>query len=480
MQGFHHILLDIYKYLMMQSSMWQMVCTRTVEELNLDRPEGSARRGRGQIPHGDAPPPPPPPPPLVSLEQLLATQNDQMRRLVENDECHGAERQQPRHQERDSSYSDFLATHPPIFADAIDPLEANSWLRTTESKFGLLNGTEYQKILYAAQQLRGAAGAWWASYITTLPEDHHVLWGEFHTAFRAHQLSVGLLHSKLKEFLDLEQGNHSVFDYTRQFNTLAQYGTYHIDTDEKKANLYHAGLTIHLQERLVHLSSLSYNELASAAIDQESLKMAPFEVLYGRWCHTPLNWIEPGEKVIFGLDLVEEAKSIVRHIQENLKAAKSCQETYANKGRRPLEFEVRNHVYLRVSPMKGVKRFGVKGKLAPRYIGPFPILEKCGTVAYKLNLPPSLAGVHNIFHVSQLKKCLKAPVDVVLPEVTPLEVDLSYPKHPVKILDQKDRVTRGKTITFLKIQWSNHSKEEATWKSKDFLRSRHPDFVLPC
>jgi hypothetical protein len=80
-----------------------------------------------------------------------------------------------------------------------------------------------------------------------------------------------LLHSKLKEFLDLEQGNHSVFDYTRQFHTLAQYGTYHIDTDEKKANLYHVGLTIHLQERLVHLSSLSYNELASAAINQERM-----------------------------------------------------------------------------------------------------------------------------------------------------------------------------------------------------------------
>jgi hypothetical protein len=89
-----------------------------------------------------------------------------------------------------------------------------------------------------------------------------------------------------------------------------------------------------------------------------------------------------------------------------------------------LEFEVGNHVYLRVSPMKGMKRFGVKGKLAPRYIGPFPILEKCGTVAYKFDLPPSLARVHNIFHVSQLKKCLKAPVDVVLPEVTPLEADL--------------------------------------------------------
>jgi hypothetical protein len=85
--------------------------------------------------------------------------------------------------------------------------------------------------------------------------------------------------------------------------------------------------------------------------------------------------------------------------------------------------------------MKGVKRFGVKGKLAPRYIEPFPILKKCGTVAYKLDLPPSLAGVHDIFHMSQLKKCLMAPVDVVFPEVTPREVDLLYPEHPIKILD---------------------------------------------
>jgi hypothetical protein len=195
---------------------------------------------------------------------------------------------------------------------------------------------------------------------------------------------------------------------------------------------------------------------------QESIKMAPFEVLYGCRCRTPLNWIEPGEKVIFGPDLVEEAKSIVRQVQENLKAVKSRQETYANKRRQPLEFKVGNRVYLRVSPMKGMKRFGINGKLAPRYIGPFPILEKCETVAYKLDLPPSLTGVHNIFHVLQLKKCLKAPVDVVLSEVAPLEADLSYPEHPTKILDQKDRVTRRKMIKFFKVQWSNHSEEEAT------------------
>jgi hypothetical protein len=99
---------------------------------------------------------------------------------------------------------DFLATHPPVFANAINPLEADSWLRTTESKFGLLHYTEYQKTLYAVQQLRGTAGAWWASYIATLLVDHHVPWGEFSTAFRAHHLSASLLHTKLKEFLDLE------------------------------------------------------------------------------------------------------------------------------------------------------------------------------------------------------------------------------------------------------------------------------------
>jgi hypothetical protein len=135
-------------------------------------------------------------------------------------------------------------------------------------------------------------------------------------------------------------------------------------------------------------------------------------------------------------------------------------------------------MYLKVSPMKGVKRFGVTGKLSPRYIGSFPILEKCGKVAYKLELPPSLAGVHNIFHVSQLKKCLKAPLDVVLPEVAPLDTDLTYPEHPIKILDQKSRVTRRKMIKFYKIKWSNHIEGEATWESEDFLRSHHPDFEL--
>jgi hypothetical protein len=128
--------------------------------------------------------------------------------------------------------------------------------------------------LFVAQQLRGFASAWWDSYTATLPKDHQVPWNEFCKAFRAHHLPVGLLRSKLKEFQDLKQGSHTMYDYTRLFNTLAQYGTYHVDTDEKKANLYREGLTIHLQEHQVQLSSLSYNELASTAIDQERMMKA--------------------------------------------------------------------------------------------------------------------------------------------------------------------------------------------------------------
>jgi hypothetical protein len=118
-----------------------MVHTRTSEELILNMPKGFAGCGHGQAPCGNAPPSPPQP--LVSLEQLLATQNDLMRRLAENDERHEAERPQPQHQERDSSCSDFLATHPPVFVDATDPLEANNCLYTMESKFGLLHYMEF-------------------------------------------------------------------------------------------------------------------------------------------------------------------------------------------------------------------------------------------------------------------------------------------------------------------------------------------------
>ena len=117
--------------------------------------------------------------------------------------------------------------------------------------------------------------------------------------------------------------------------------------------------------------------------------------------------------------------------------------------------------------MKGVHRFQVKGKLAPRYIGPFRILAKMGSVAYQLELPPSLADVHDVFHVSQLKKCLRVPTEATELEKLDLQPDLSYQEHPIQILEEKERKTRNHSIKFIKVQWSNHTEDEATWERED-------------
>jgi hypothetical protein len=138
---------------------------------------------------------------------------------------------------------------------------------------------------------------------------------------------------------------------------------------------------------------------------------------------------------------------------------------------------VGNRIYLPVSPMKGVRRFGIKGKLALRYISLYPIINKYGLTSYQVELPSKLSGVHNVFHVSQLKGCLRPPTDVVVKDTIPLEPDLSYKTYPIKILDQQDRVTCNKTTRFYKVQWNDHSKDEATWEHEDFLRSNYPEFL---
>jgi hypothetical protein len=138
-------------------------------------------------------------------------------------------------------------------------------------------------------------------------------------------------------------------------------------------------------EKWLPLAEFSYNNSY-----QESIKMAPFEALYGHKCRTPLNWVEPGERRFYGIDFVEEVEEQVRAIQKNMAAAQARQKSYADKRRKPIEFEVGDHVYLKVSPMRGVKRFGIKRKLEPRYVGPYRIIKKSGRVAYKLSLPHEL------------------------------------------------------------------------------------------
>jgi hypothetical protein len=127
--------------------------------------------------------------------------------------------------------------------------------------------------------------------------------------------------------------------------------------------------------------------------------------------------------------------------------------------------------------MKGVRCFGIKGKLAPRNIGPYPIIDKYGSMSYQVELSSKLSGVHNAFHVSQLKRCMKPPTDVIIEDTIPLEQDLTYKAYPTKILNQQDRVTHNKTTQVYKVQWNDHSEDEATWEHEDFLRSNYPDFL---
>jgi hypothetical protein len=154
------------------------------------------------------------------------------------------------------------------------------------------------------------------------------------------------------------------------------------------------------------VKSLPYIEFSYNNSYQESLKMAPFEMLYGQMCRTPLFWNETEERKVFGPGILQEAEKEVRMIRENLQVAQSRQKSYTDHRRRELRFEVGDFVYLKVSPMRGLRRFKVRSKLTPRFIGPFKILEKRGEVAYQLELSPQLSDVHDVFHVSQLKKCL--------------------------------------------------------------------------
>jgi hypothetical protein len=143
---------------------------------------------------------------------------------------------------------------------------------------------------------------------------------------------------------------------------------------------------------------------------------------------TPLYWDQIGERQFFGPDLIQEAEEQVRIIWENLRVAQTRQKSYADNRRSPLEFEEGDHVYLKVSPLRGMRRFKVKGKLFPCFIGPFRIFRRVGEMAYQLELPDNLSDVHNVFHVSQLKKCLHVPEEQLPMEELSVQGDLTYTK----------------------------------------------------
>nr|GEZ45184.1 putative reverse transcriptase domain-containing protein [Tanacetum cinerariifolium] len=174
----------------------------------------------------------------------------------------------------------------------------------------------------------------------------------------------------------------------------------------------------------------------SNQVHRYSIKCAPFEVLYRRNCRSPVIWTEIGESQLIGPEIVQETTEKIFQIKKRLKTARSRQKSYAYKRRKPLEFKVEDRVLLKVSPWKGFVRFGKRGKLAPRYVGPFEIVEHVEQVAYRLKLAQELSCIYDTFHVSNLKKCL-AETDAQIPwEEIKVEENLRFVEEPIEIVER--------------------------------------------
>ncbi|KAI5334329.1 hypothetical protein L3X38_024462 [Prunus dulcis] len=207
---------------------------------------------------------------------------------------------------------------------------------------------------------------------------------------------------------------------------------------------------------------------------QASIEMSPFDALYERQCRIPLYWDEVGEHRLEVPEDVERTKKQVELNRERLKAAQDRQKSYADNRRKDLQFEVGDWVFLKLSPWKGVVRFGKMGELSPRYIGPYEILEHVGLVAYRLALPSDLSRLHDVFHFSMLCKYISDPSHLLEEQPIELEDDSSYVEQPVQIFDWKVQVLRSREIPLVKVLWRGHTVEEATWEPEDQMRDQYP------
>ncbi|KAK9020566.1 hypothetical protein V6N11_010586 [Hibiscus sabdariffa] len=227
-------------------------------------------------------------------------------------------------------------------------------------------------------------------------------------------------------------------------------------------------------EKQLPLVEFAYNNSYQA-----SIQMAPYEALYGRRCRTPVCWAEAGQKLLPMPDILKGTTEKVKLISERLKAATDRQKSYADLKRREVEYAVGDKVFLKVSPWKKVMRFGRKGKLSPRYIGPYEIVGRVGPVAYRLLLPPELERIHDVFHVSMLRKYRSDPSHVMPVEEIELNPDLSYDEESIEILASDSKVLCGRTIELVKVKWRHRGVKEATWERKDDMKEQFPYLFPP-
>lgn len=223
-------------------------------------------------------------------------------------------------------------------------------------------------------------------------------------------------------------------------------------------------------ETYLPLAEFVYNNSYHSSID-----MAPYEALYGRKYRSPICWAEIGDRPLLGPELVQETTKNVKLIQSRLKTAQSRQKSYADVRTRDREYEVRDHVFIKVTLMKGQTQFGVKGKLASRYVGPYEILEKINPVTYRVALSPAMEHTHNVFHISMLWDYLRDLLHVIELAHVLLKNDYTYEQMPIQIVNRRIERLRNKEILLVKVDWQNHGGTYATWETKKDMMKRYPD-----
>ncbi|KAK1660428.1 hypothetical protein QYE76_048587 [Lolium multiflorum] len=407
------------------------------------------------------------------------------------------------HDHPGSKLKNFQNTNPPVFSKTEEPLDADDWLQTMENNLEVAGVEENEKVLFATHYLAGPARAWWTS-ARALNAGQMMTWADFKLKFSKYHVPPGLIKKMRDEFRELKQGRMSVVEYRDRFLTLSRYAPDETDTTEKRKERFLNGLHDEMQTVLVNIPFADLEALVDSAIQMEGKLHQANENRKRRMMNQRSNAIPVATKDKSTITCYEcgvvghfsnECPKRLAKLAGNTSAPAQQQRRVStgkkfapnnphNRGGRLYHMNAEEaqeapDVVLGVTPQRNAEIPGERKARAP-ICRTLQGSGRRGEVSYQLELPEEMAAVHNVFHISLLRKCLEVPEKTeVFKNIDHRSVDinsdLTYREVPIRILEEAYRTTRTRSIKFLKIQWSNHTEDEATWEREEDMKKEYPD-----